>query len=126
MMDTADYWAETKADYDRDGFVGLLDEVKLGAVVIFNGYLHHRSMLNRSLAGTFQRALANYYMSANSMLPWNQDGRISATRDMHDILMVCGNELYRWKGSEDIAYAFLHAETADPGNPSLDAAKKIF
>ena len=45
---------------------------------------------------------------------------------MRDIVMVCGNDPYSWKGVDDITYAFLRAETADLGDPNYDATKKIF
>jgi ectoine hydroxylase-related dioxygenase (phytanoyl-CoA dioxygenase family) len=109
-----------------DADMGIPVEVKRGTAVIFNGYLHHRSLPNRAPAGTFRRALVNHYMSANSMLPWDWDGRISPTRDMRDIVMVCGNDPYSWKGVDDITYAFLRAETADLDDPNHDATKKIF
>ena len=109
-----------------DADMGIPVEVKRGTAVIFNGYLHHRSLPNRAPAGTFRRALVNHYMSANSMLPWDWDGRISPTRDMRDIVMVCGNDPYSWKGVDDITYAFLRAETADLDDPNYDATKKIF
>ena len=109
-----------------DADMGIPVEVKRGTAVIFNGYLHHRSLPNRAPAGTFRRALVNHYMSANSMLPWDWDGRISPTRDMRDIVMVCGNDPYSWKGVDDITYALLRAETADLDDPNHDATKKIF
>ena len=109
-----------------DADMGIPVEVKRGTAVIFNGYLHHRSLPNRAPAGTFRRALVNHYMSANSMLPWDWDGRISPTRDMRDIVMVCGNDPYSWKGVDDITYAFLRAETADLDDPNHDVTKKIF
>ena len=109
-----------------DSDMGIPVEVKRGTAVIFNGYLHHRSLPNRAPEGTFRRSLVNHYMSANSMLPWDWDGRISPTRDMRDIVMVCGNDPYSWKGVDDITYAFLRAETADLDDPNHDATKKIF
>ncbi|MGC6535959.1 MAG: phytanoyl-CoA dioxygenase family protein [Candidatus Puniceispirillaceae bacterium] len=103
---------------------GIAVEVKAGDAVIFNGYLHHRSLANRAPAGTFRRALVNHYMSAQSLLPWDWDGRIPATRDMRDIMMVCGNDPYAYKGIEDITFAFLRAESAD--DPNADPDKKVF
>lgn len=105
---------------------GIPLEVKRGAAVIFNGYLHHRSLANKAPEGTFRRALVNHYMNANSLLPWDWDGRIPATRDMRDIVMVCGEDPYAWKGREDITYAFLRAESATPDDPNHDALKKVF
>ncbi|HZC25487.1 MAG TPA: phytanoyl-CoA dioxygenase family protein, partial [Actinopolymorphaceae bacterium] len=46
-------------------------EVPAGAAVIFNGYLLHRSLQNSGKHG-FRRALANHYMSAESLLPWHR------------------------------------------------------
>lgn len=109
-----------------DEDMGISVEVKRGAAIIFNGYLHHRSLPNKAPEGTFRRALVNHYMSAKSMLPWDWDGRISPTRDMRDIVMICGNDPYSWKGVEDITYAFLRAETTDPDDPNHDAVKKVF
>eukprot|EP00605_Chrysophyceae_sp_TOSAG23-4_P002327 GSChrysophyteH1.ASY1.ANO1.2573.1 assembled CDS len=92
---------------DKD--LGISVPVKAGSAVVFNGYLHHRSLPNRAPPGTFRRALVHHYMSARSLLPWDMDGRIPATRDMRDIVMVCGNDPYAWKGLEDWAKPFLRA-----------------
>src|SRR3546814_8206279 len=44
-----------------------------GSAVVFDGYLLHRSLLNRS-KGT-RRALVYHYMSAESLLPWRSEER---------------------------------------------------
>lgn len=77
-------------------------EVKAGSVVFFNGYLLHRSLPNRSASG-YRRAVANHYMSAESLLPWfwpDQDTGM-AIHDFRDIVMVAGTDPYAYKGLED-------------------------
>lgn len=44
-------------------------EVPAGSVVVFDGYLLHRSLPNTGRHG-LRRALVNHYMSAESLLPW--------------------------------------------------------
>ena len=79
-------------------------EVKAGSVVVFNGYLLHRSLPNKAKAG-YRRALVNHYMSAQSLLPWHppKDGQSVATHDYRDIVMVAGNDPYAWKGIDNLA-----------------------
>lgn len=48
--------------------------------MFFNGYLLHRSLPNVSKG--YRRAFANHYMSAESKLPWTNDGRFDITDDM--------------------------------------------
>ncbi|MBT6566343.1 MAG: hypothetical protein HON06_05660, partial [Candidatus Puniceispirillum sp.] len=64
--------------------------------------------------------------NANSLLPWDWDGRIVPTRDMRDIMLVCGVDPYSWKGTDDITFAFLRAETANDKDPNHDTQKKVF
>ena len=52
----------------------------LGSAVFFNGYLLHRSLPN--VTKGYRRAFANHYMSAESKLPWTNDGRFDVTDDM--------------------------------------------
>lgn len=84
-------------------------EVPSGSIVFFHGYLLHRSLANRS-KDRFRMALVNHYMSAESMLPWNQDGRLPDTEDMRDIVMVAGKDPYEHKDVEDHSTPFLRAE----------------
>jgi ectoine hydroxylase-related dioxygenase (phytanoyl-CoA dioxygenase family) len=109
-----------------DDDAGVPVEVKRGSAIVFNGYLHHRSLPNKADKGTFRRSLVNHYMSANSLLPWDWDGRIAPTRDMRDIMLVCGVDPYAWKGTEDITFAFLRAETVDDSDPNRDKQKRVF
>ena len=105
---------------------GIPMEISAGSVLLFNGYLHHRSLPNRAPAGTFRRALVNHYMRAESLLPWDWDGRLEPTTDMRDVVMVSGTDPYGWKGYDDLTYAYLRAETRDPSDPNHDPEKKVF
>jgi phytanoyl-CoA hydroxylase len=79
-------------------------EVPAGTALIFNGYLLHRSLENSGRHG-YRRALANHYMSAESLLPWHPPGpgEHMAIADYRDIVMVAGEDPYAWKGTVDIA-----------------------
>jgi ectoine hydroxylase-related dioxygenase (phytanoyl-CoA dioxygenase family) len=79
-------------------------EVKAGSMVVFNGYLLHRSLPNVTENG-LRRSLVNHYMSAESLLPWHQPkpGESMATADYRDIVMICGKDPYAYKGTEDIS-----------------------
>jgi len=84
-------------------------EVKSGSVVFFNGYTLHSSLRNRT-KDCFRSALVNHYMSAESMLPWDQDGKLEATEDNRDIVMVAGTDPYAWKGTADLNKPYLRPE----------------
>src|SRR4030095_8827470 len=60
-------------------------EVPAGTALIFNGYLLHRSLENSGRHG-YRRALANHYMSAESLLPWRvpQEGEWMGVADYRD------------------------------------------
>jgi phytanoyl-CoA hydroxylase len=106
--DSADiaYGWEDLYDENRDA---VPVELKAGSAVFFNGYLLHRSLENKSQR-SFRRAFANHYMSAESLLPWNWDGRIPGyIEDNRDILMVTGKDPYAWKGTATYTYPFLRA-----------------
>eukprot|EP01084_Bolivina_argentea_P066508 121235_1 len=76
-------------------------EIQSGDVLFFNGYTLHRSLKN--VSNGFRLSFANHYMSAESMLPWNYDDRIEGyVRDSRDIVMVCGNDPYAYKGIENL------------------------
>ena len=75
--------------------------VESGDAVFFNGYLLHRSLKN--VSNRFRLSFANHYMSAESMLPWNYDDRLDGyIRDARDIVMVCGNDPYEFKGVDNL------------------------
>ncbi len=79
-------------------------EVPAGSAVIFNGYLLHRSLPNTGRHG-LRRALANHYMSAESLLPWRKpgDGEHMGIADYRDVVVVAGQDPYAYKGLEDLA-----------------------
>ena len=78
-------------------------EIQAGSVLLFNGYLLHRSLPNTARSG-LRRALINHYMSAQSLLPWTQPptGVHVAKWDCRDIVMVAGRDPYAWRGTADI------------------------
>lgn len=84
-------------------------EVKSGSVVFFNGYTLHSSQANKT-TDCFRTALVNHYMSAESMLPWDQDGKLPPTEDLRDIVLIAGEDPYVWKGIIDANKPFLRPE----------------
>ncbi|WP_276504725.1 phytanoyl-CoA dioxygenase family protein [Terrimonas pollutisoli] len=84
-------------------------EVKSGSVVFFNGYTLHSSLRNKT-TDCFRTALVNHYMSAESMLPWDQDGKLDPTEDLRDIVLVAGEDPYSWKGTIDANQPYLRPE----------------
>lgn len=106
-----------------DGQEGVPLAVGAGGVVFFHGYILHRSYRNRARSG-FRRALVNHYMSAESLLPWDWDGRLEPTRDNRDIVMICGEDPYAYEGTADFTFAFLRGESAR--DPNRDPDKKVF
>ena len=87
-------------------------EIKKGSVVFFHGYLLHRSLANKSKDRS-RMALVNHYMSAESMLPWTMDGKLSDVEDMRDIVLVAGKDPYEYKGTGEISEPFLRGEKVD-------------
>ena len=89
-------------------------EVAAGSVVLFNGYLLHRSLPNSGRHG-LRRALVNHYMSAESLLPWwRAGGPIPPTQDNRDVVLVAGTDPYAWKGTEDLNRPYVRREVAEP------------
>lgn len=78
-------------------------EIPAGTALIFNGYLLHRSLQNSGRHG-YRRALANHYMSAESLLPWSPPGpeEHMGIADFRDIVLVAGEDPYAYKGTQDI------------------------
>lgn len=78
-------------------------EIPAGTALIFNGYLLHRSLENSGKHG-YRRALANHYMSAESVLPWREprEGEHMGIADFRDIVLVAGEDPYAYKGIDDI------------------------
>lgn len=81
-------------------------EIGAGGVVIFNGYLLHRSLPNTT-AGRHRRALVFHCMSAESLLPWDDEGRMPRTDDMRDIFIVRGTDPYADKGTARVLEPYL-------------------
>jgi len=81
-------------------------EVKRGSDVLFNGYKLKSSLGNKT-DDCFRMALVNHYMSSESMLPWDQDGKLAPTEDLRDIVPVAGIDPYAWKGIVDVNKPYL-------------------
>jgi len=79
-------------------------EIPAGTALIFNGYLLHRSLENSGRHG-YRRALANHYMSAESLLPWAPPGpgEHMAIADFRDIVLVAGEDPYGYKGTVELS-----------------------
>lgn len=90
-------------------------EIEAGSVVFFNGYLLHGSYPNRS-ESSFRRSVQFVYLSAESLLPWDQVTRGPTTRDYRDIIMVSGEDPYAYKGVEDIGRAYLRKGGPTPAD----------
>ena len=81
-------------------------EIAAGGVVLFNGYLLHRSLPNTT-SDCFRRALVFHCMSAESLLPWDDEGRMPHTDDMRDVFMVRGADPYAHKGTREVLVPYL-------------------
>jgi phytanoyl-CoA hydroxylase len=81
-------------------------EVKSGSVVFFNGYTLPSSLQNKT-TDCFRMALVNHYMRAESMLPWDQDGKLEPTEDLRDIILIRGSDPYKYKGTVDANKPYL-------------------
>jgi len=95
--------------YDEVDAVPL--EVPAGSVIVFDGYLLHRSLPNTGEHG-LRRALANHYMSAESLLPWLQPpaGTHIAKWDYRDVILVAGTDPYAYKGTTDASPAHIRPD----------------
>ena len=78
-------------------------EVQAGDVVLFNGYLLHRSLPNTGGHG-LRRALVNHYMNAASLLPWaHQEGVQLGMTDFRDVVLVAGTDPYPWQPTVELS-----------------------
>jgi chlorinating enzyme len=86
-------------------------EIPAGSVLIFNGYLLHKSLPNTAGRG-YRRALVNHYMSATSLLPWGQpvEGVPMAQADFRDIVLVAGEDPYAYKGTDQIRKPYVRPD----------------
>jgi ectoine hydroxylase-related dioxygenase (phytanoyl-CoA dioxygenase family) len=86
-------------------------EVPAGAIVFFSGYLLHRSLPNTGRHG-LRRALANHYMRAQSLLPWQGPpaGVHTGKYDYRDVILVAGRDPYAYKGTVDSSYPHVRPD----------------
>jgi ectoine hydroxylase-related dioxygenase (phytanoyl-CoA dioxygenase family) len=96
-------------------------EVPAGALVLFDGYLLHRSLPNTLLPTTLpsagaahgmRRAFVSHYMSAESLLPWQPpaDGEWMGKADVRDVLLVAGEDPYAFKGTVDVHHPHVRPD----------------
>ncbi|NED93754.1 phytanoyl-CoA dioxygenase family protein [Phytoactinopolyspora alkaliphila] len=88
-------------------------EIPAGSVLLFNGYLLHKSLPNTGGRG-YRRALVNHYMSATSLLPWGRpaEGQPMAQADFRDVVLVAGEDPYAYKGIEQIRQPYIRPDRA--------------
>ena len=96
--------------YEREA--GVPVEADAGDVVIFHGYVLHRSLNNTRPEG-YRRALVNHVMSARSLLPWSMGLPPAPKEDFRDFELISGEDPYAWKGKEDVLVPFLRPEDPD-------------
>ncbi len=98
-------------DYPYTDEQALPVEVRAGSVVVFNGYLLHRSLPNTATAG-FRRALVTHYMSAESLLPWLWPEKPTGMglHDHRDVVLVCGKDPYAYKGVTNVMTAHIRPD----------------
>jgi phytanoyl-CoA hydroxylase len=86
-------------------------EVPAGALVLFNGYLLHRSLPNTGAHG-MRRAFVSHYMSAESLLPWQPPGQGEwmGKADVRDVLLVAGEDPYAFKGTVDVHHPHVRPD----------------
>ncbi len=94
-------------------------EVPAGSALLFDGYLLHRSLPNRTTNG-LRRALVNHYMSAESLLPWRPPtaNEWMGIADVRDVVLVAGRDPYAYKGTHDIEHAHVRPERAGGCKPT--------
>ncbi len=99
-------------DFPYDEADSVPVELDAGSVLLFNGYLLHRSLPN-TRRGSFRRALVNHYMSAESLLPWRgpiPDGEHIGKFDHRDVMLVAGRDPYAYKGTPDLVRTYLRRD----------------
>ena len=86
-------------------------EVSAGALVLFDGYLLHRSLPNTGAQG-MRRAFVSHYMSARSLLPWYPPapGEWMGKTDVRDVLLVAGEDPYAFKGTAEVHHPHVRPE----------------
>ncbi len=86
-------------------------EVPAGSVVLFDGYLLHRSLPNTGRHG-MRRAFVSHYMSAESLLPWYPPGagEWMGKVDVRDVLLVAGEDPYAFKGTTEVHHPHVRPD----------------
>jgi len=111
----------TDESYGFDDSGAIPVEVSAGSVVFFNGYLLHRSLVNRS--DRRRMALVNHYMNAWSPLPWMMhEGIDVGTTDYRTVVQTSGDDPYAWRGVEPPRQAFVRPRTGDRNADDVQAA----
>ncbi len=105
--------------YEREG--GVPVEADAGDVVIFHGFILHRSLNNTRTEG-YRSALVNHVMSARSRLPWRVQG-VTGDRveDYRDIEMLSGEDPFADAGLADLSIPYVRPE--DPAQAARVAEK---
>jgi ectoine hydroxylase-related dioxygenase (phytanoyl-CoA dioxygenase family) len=86
-------------------------EVPAGAVVLFDGYLLHRSLPNTGVHG-MRRAFVSHYTSAETLLPWYPPtaGEWMGKTDTRDVLLVAGEDPYAFKGTTEVNHPHVRPD----------------
>ena len=101
-------------DFPYDEADAVPVEVPAGSTVLFNGYLLHKSLPHRGHGG-YRRALVTHYMRAESLLPWFLPGpevEHMGLHDYRDIVLISGVDPYAYKGTREIARAYVRPDRA--------------
>jgi ectoine hydroxylase-related dioxygenase (phytanoyl-CoA dioxygenase family) len=95
-------------------------EVSAGDVVLFNGYLLHRSLPNSGGHG-LRRALVHHYMNAASLLPWvPQEGVTIGMTDWRDVVLVAGTDPYAWQPPVALSHVEVRPDGRGGCEPPLE------
>ncbi len=100
-------------------------EIEAGGAIFFHGYILHGSLPNLSRS-RLRRALVYHYMSAESPLVWDWDGRLAPSDDNRDIIMVCGADPYAYKGIENLTFPHVRSEGEAGRHPDDADARTRF
>lgn len=94
-------------------------EADPGDVIVFNGYLLHRSGRNEARHG-FRRSLAFHSVRAESLMPWmgaERRGPIGGA-DCRDFELVCGEDPYAFAPREDVSPPWMRPAVLPPLEPA--------
>lgn len=105
--------------WPRDAAVPI--ELPAGSAVFFDGYLIHGSYPNRS-AGATRRALLYVYASAATPVMFDPASYQPTTEDYPDVVMVAGQDPYRWVRRHRHGEPFLRP--AGPTVADLELARR--